>query len=90
MAVMPSSEGDWFLASAANVDRIVGATVRCSHAIEQPGGLAQFPPHALQICKVETAHDDAERVIERFGDPDRLSSVRVSLVEHAAFGESAR
>jgi hypothetical protein len=25
-----------------------------------------------------------------FGDPDRLAVVRVSLVEHAAFGEGAR
>jgi hypothetical protein len=30
------------------------------------------------------------RVIERFGDPDRLVSARVSLVESAAFGEGAR
>ena len=29
-------------------------------------------------------------MIERFGDPDRLSSVSVSLVEDAAFGEGSR
>jgi hypothetical protein len=29
-------------------------------------------------------------VIERFGDPDRLLSVRVSLVKYAAFGEGVR
>src|SRR4029450_12164188 len=47
-------------------------------------------PHGLEIREVETSHDDAERVIERFGDPDRFLSVSVSLVEHAAFGEGAR
>ena len=59
-------------------------------AFEQTGGLAQFSPHALQIREIETSHDDAERVIEPFGDPDRLVSVSVSLVEYAAFGEGAR
>src|SRR3989449_8332843 len=44
----------------------------------------------LMIREIETSHNDAERVIERFGDPDRLLSVSVSLVEDAAFGESAR
>jgi AraC-like DNA-binding protein len=44
----------------------------------------------VHIREIETSHDDAERVIERFGDPDRLLSVRVSLVEYAAFGEDAR
>jgi len=34
--------------------------------------------------------EQAERVFERFGDPDRLLSVSVRLVEHAAFGERAR
>jgi hypothetical protein len=29
-------------------------------------------------------------VIEPFGDPDRLLSVSVSLIDYAAFGESAR
>ena len=57
---------------------------------EQTDGLAQFPPDALEIREVQTSDEDAERVIERFGDPDRLVSVRVSLVEHAAFGEGAR
>ena len=59
-------------------------------AFDQAGGLGQFPPHALQIREIETCDDDAERLIERFGDPDRLLSVRVSLVEDAAFGENAR
>ena len=57
---------------------------------EQTDGLAQFPPDALEIREVQTSDEDAERAIERFGDPDRLVSVRVSLVEHAAFGEGAR
>jgi hypothetical protein len=39
---------------------------------------------------METSPEDAERVLERFGDPDRLLSVSVSLVEYATFGERAR
>jgi hypothetical protein len=49
MAVMPSSEGVWFLASAANVDRIVGATVRCSHVIGLPSA-----SRAASRCSTET------------------------------------
>ncbi len=53
-------------------------------------GLAQLAPHALEISEIETCHDDAERVIEVFGDPNRLVSVSLSLVEYTAFGENAR
>ena len=59
-------------------------------ALEQMDSLAQIPPDALEMREIETSHDDAERVIERFGDPDRLLSVRVSLIKHTAFGEGAR
>ena len=73
-----------------SVTRDVPLAALSDRAFEQTGGLAQFPPHALEIREIETSHDGAERVIERFGDPDRLVSVSVSLVEDAAFGEGAR
>ena len=58
-------------------------------AFAQAGRLAQFSPDAVEIRQPQTREDEAERVIERFGDPDRLLSVRVSLVEYAGLGEDA-
>jgi hypothetical protein len=43
----------------------------------------------LAAARRALVNEDAEQVIERFGDLDRLVSVRVSLVEHAAFDEGA-
>src|SRR5207247_10382894 len=73
-----------------SVTRDVPLATLSDRPFEQTGGLAQFPPHALQIREIETSDDDAERLIERFGDPDRLVSVSVSFVEHTALGEDAR
>src|SRR5713226_9117781 len=73
-----------------SVTRDVPVAALIDDAFEQTDGLAQFPPDAHELRKVQTSDEDAERVIERFGDPDRLVSVPVSLVEHAAFGEGAR
>ena len=59
-------------------------------AFEQVGGLGQLSLKALELRETETSHDDAVRVIEHFGDPDRLLSVSVSLVEDATLGEGTR
>jgi hypothetical protein len=56
-------------------------------ALEQRDGLAQFTPHALEIRELDTSPQDAQGVIERFGDPDRLFSLSVAFVEYAAFCE---
>src|ERR1700680_1866565 len=37
----------------------------------------------------QTREDDAVRVIDRFGNPDRLLSVCFSLVEYSSLGKSA-
>ena len=73
-----------------NVSRDVPLTALSGRALEQTNRVAQFASQALQVCEIETSDDDAERVIERFGDPDRLVSLSLPLIEDAALGERAR
>jgi hypothetical protein len=72
------------------VSRDVPLTALRHRALEQTRGFAQLSSNTLEIREIERSHNDAERMIERFGDPDRLLAVSVSLVEYAVFGEGAR
>src|SRR5262249_30208756 len=65
----------------------VPVAAESDRAFEQAGGLAQFSPDALEICAEQTRVDEAERVIERFRNPEGFLSVSVSLVEHSPLGE---
>src|SRR5262249_54959291 len=51
---------------------------------------AQLPPNAVEVRETQTGPDEAERVVERFGDPDGFLSVGVTLIEHPSLGEHAR
>src|SRR5262249_26027527 len=57
---------------------------------EQPLGRAQLRPNAVEVRETQTRPDEAERVVERFGDPDGFLSVGVTLIEHPSLGEHAR
>jgi hypothetical protein len=53
-------------------------------------GLLQPPLLKVQGAKVETGHDEAVRIINRFSDPDSFLCDIQALAEFSALGEAPR
>ena len=67
--------------------------MRCSvsdRTLEQHDRPDEFSAEAFEASEVQAGPDEAEAVIERFGESDSLLSMVASLVEHSELGEGAR